>query len=979
MRTPEELRQLSDLLDQALDLPIHEREAWFGSLIGDAAALAPSLRNMLAKAGASVTGDSLDRGPALTSFAATAFKSTFAADERIGQYRLLSPIGQGGMGEVWLADRSDGTLKRRVALKLPLLGLRREVLVQRFERERDILGKLVHLHIARLYDAGVSASGQPYLALEYVEGRHITDFCREQQLGLSGRVRLMRQVIDAVQYAHANLVIHRDLKPSNVLVDKDGRAMLLDFGIAKLLQDADTDAPETELTQVGGRALTLSYAAPEQLSGSPVSTATDVWALGVLLYELLSGERPFQGDKRHVEDAILTRDGVRPAGVPPDLATIVAKSMKRIPAERYATANALAEDLDRWLAGRPVLAQPDSVWYRTRKLVSRNKAATATAISVLATVIVAGIISIHQAQVAREQTRIAQTEAKTAAAVQDFLESLFNSNTVDQEDPLVARSKTAEALLDEGAKRIDETLENEPKAKLRILAVLANLYDQMDQPEKEDALGERRVQLAAQAFPGPSSERIEALASRAASLLFNGRQQESKARLSEARDLLARNPSASFDARMLVQTTIVETERVLANAGTGVDDAVRLVALFQDKPASTMKFHAWFLKGNREVSAGLYADAIKSLEAALAVERAVPGGIAGGLGIVHLELGEARARSGDIAGSETSRRTALRLSEPAGPASSRVLIQKLRLAQFLSENGRPKEALSLLSEIEARLPDLNRDPTNQTMTAHAVASAAATALRRIGMPAQAWAKLNELRGFQTVTIDEPVGFILGLVTEAQILIDLGRFDEAGTRLVKAEASRREAKMNNRRVVQELAYAQIALALAQGDAKVAETVWRRLLLEMPPTRGMTSAVEAEILLSRDAAEAAGSLASRALEEMRSAPTEQGAPFTLFRLEVVLAKSLLSRSLPGEALEPLNRALTLNAAIADSAVSSDRLEVLVTLARVQAKLGHLEEARVAVSEATAIRKRHAQLGPQYTDSLRRLNAELQQQAL
>src|SRR6185503_11968431 len=188
--------------------------------------------------------------------------------------------------------------KRSVALKLPTLSARRSVLAQRFARERDILGALVHPNIARLYDAGLAEDGQPFMALEYVEGTPITKAADEKALDGKDRVRLLRQVMDAVQYAHANLVIHRDLKPDNVLVTAEGKAKLLDFGIAKLVADETSTASETELTRLGGRALTLHYAAPEQVSGEPVSTATDVWALGVLLYELMTGQRPFAGKGR---------------------------------------------------------------------------------------------------------------------------------------------------------------------------------------------------------------------------------------------------------------------------------------------------------------------------------------------------------------------------------------------------------------------------------------------------------------------------------------------------------------------------------------------------------------------------------------------------------------------------------------------------------------------------------------------------------
>jgi serine/threonine protein kinase len=201
----------------------------------------------------------------------------------------LSLLGHGGMGSVWLAERVDGLFTRRVALKLIHPALVSQLMTERFSREREILASLNHQNITRLIDAGFAADDQPYLALEYVDGRPITDYCDERRLSVRERLELLRQVLSAVQYAHAHLVIHRDLKPSNILVTEDGQAHLLDFGIAKLLTEGE--AKETELTRIGGRALTPDYAAPEQIAGAPITTAADVYALGVMLYELLTGER----------------------------------------------------------------------------------------------------------------------------------------------------------------------------------------------------------------------------------------------------------------------------------------------------------------------------------------------------------------------------------------------------------------------------------------------------------------------------------------------------------------------------------------------------------------------------------------------------------------------------------------------------------------------------------------------------------------
>ncbi len=308
----EDLSRLSTLLDEVIDLDAAEREVWLAGLQGDDARLLPTLRRMLSKQALKETADLLERGPAFTAPQAEAAAPEFKPGERVGPYRLERELGHGGMGEVWLAEREDGQLKRRVALKLPMLGARRSVLVQRFARERDILGSLAHPNIARLYDAGLAEDGQPYLALAYIEGQPITAYCDERKLDVRAGVELLQQVLRAVQYAHANLVIHRDLKPSNVLVTAQGQVMLLDFGIAKLLQEEEQEAPETELTRLGGRAMTLDYAAPEQISGAPISIATDIWALGVLLYELVAGERPFRRPTRGAQEQARSRPAAAP-------------------------------------------------------------------------------------------------------------------------------------------------------------------------------------------------------------------------------------------------------------------------------------------------------------------------------------------------------------------------------------------------------------------------------------------------------------------------------------------------------------------------------------------------------------------------------------------------------------------------------------------------------------------------------------------
>ena len=381
---------LERLLDEALDRPAAARAAWLDSLDSQFEALKPQLRALLARAAEVETSDFLATLPSV------ALEATPATDESgrtIGAYRLVRELGRGGMGSVWLAERVDGLIDRPVALKLPHV-IAHSGLAERMARERAILAALNHPHIARLYDAGLGDDGQPYLALEYVEGRPLDVHCRSgdngQPLDLRARLRLFLQVVNAVAYAHGKLIIHRDLKPANILVTAEGEVRLLDFGIAKLLEDGV--AHDSALTELGPRALTPDYASPEQIRGEPLTVAADVYALGVLLYELLTDRLPYPRKSRsELEHAILN---IEPS--PPlrgDVDTIALKALKKRPEERYATANALAEDVARYLDGRPVLARPDSASYRLMKFVGRHKVGVASAAAALIAVLAGAAVS----------------------------------------------------------------------------------------------------------------------------------------------------------------------------------------------------------------------------------------------------------------------------------------------------------------------------------------------------------------------------------------------------------------------------------------------------------------------------------------------------------------------------------------------------------------------------------------------------------
>jgi serine/threonine-protein kinase len=452
---PASWSDLERLLDEALDRPAAARAAWFDSLDSQFDAIKPQLRALLVRAAEVETSDFLQTLPSVELDAV----ATTDADGRIvGPYRLVRELGRGGMGSVWLAERVDGLIDRPVALKLPHVIANFSGLAERMARERTILAALNHPHIARLYDAGLTDDGQPYLALEYVEGRPLDAHCKS--LDLRSRLRLFLQVANAVAYAHGKLIVHRDLKPANILVTADGYVRLLDFGIAKLLDGETTH--DSALTEFGPRALTPDYASPEQIRGEPLTVAADVYALGVLLYELLTDRLPYPRKSRpELEHAILNLEPQRPSefggrALRGDLDTIALKALKKQPEDRYATVNALADDVVRHLEGRPVLARPDGAAYRLTKFVGRHKLGVAAAATALIAIIAAAGISIWQA-------RVAIAEKEHAQEVERFVVSIFQEADPYRQAgrPLTAaellrhaRSDIGERFADRGALRI---------------------------------------------------------------------------------------------------------------------------------------------------------------------------------------------------------------------------------------------------------------------------------------------------------------------------------------------------------------------------------------------------------------------------------------------------------------------------------------------------------------------------------------------
>jgi serine/threonine-protein kinase len=560
-----QMAEMSRLLDEALPLDTAARERWLAELPAQHSDLATSLRAALLPAGdeARETGQ-FERLPKI---AMAPDAATTSAGEIVGPYRLIRQIGTGGMGAVWLAERVDGALKRQVALKLPRLAWA-QGLAERMRRERDILATLEHPHIARLYDAGVDDKGRPYLALEYVEGEHIDAYLKTHNPPVRERLQLFLQVAQAVAHAHAHLVVHRDLKPSNILVDAGAQVRLLDFGIAKLLEGDAAGA--TQLTELAGAALTPDFASPEQIRGDPITMASDVYSLGVVLYEMLTGSRPFKFERSTagaVAEALAAReapaashhasDKLLQKALRGDIDTILAKALKKDPALRYATVESFAADVQRYLDGQPVLARPDSAAYRLRKFVARNQLGVAGSLITLLAILGGAGAAVWQAHRAQAQALRAEAEAQRAKQVQDFVAGLFRATGGDDTSNVDLGQTPAQVLLERGVKQIDTAFAGRPDMQAQLTGVIATALADVGSSDRAVEQAQRQLKLL-ESTAAPATERVAALQLLARAQTQQSRLPEAEATLRKALDTAqALGPSRATDVRLeLVQCLI---------------------------------------------------------------------------------------------------------------------------------------------------------------------------------------------------------------------------------------------------------------------------------------------------------------------------------------------------------------------------------------------------------------------------------------
>ncbi|MEQ1516560.1 MAG: serine/threonine-protein kinase [Usitatibacteraceae bacterium] len=501
--SPELWHQINPLITDALGLEQGARAAWLAKLEITHPALAPVLRKMLAVHERAERAQELETVPRLAT--APRPSSAFSPGTRVGAFALIRMLGRGGMGEVWLAKQVDGRIEREVALKLPTIYLHSDIWRERFRRERDILAKLTHPNIAKLFDAGVSdeegSRGQPYLVMEYVEGETLTDYVASQQSTIGERLKLFRQILAAVAHAHRHLVVHRDLKPANILIDKSGQVKLLDFGIAKLIDEGAEVSVAAELTQQGGRVMTLRFAAPEQVADGLISTATDTYALGVLLHELVTGLSPYRcvrEGKVLTEAALLREEPAVPSSlaitpdaakarkcasaktlsrlVAGDLDAIMLKAMRRNPAERYASVERFDEDIEAHLSQRPVKAREGTLRYLAGRYAARYKLPIAAVAAMLLTTAI-GVVLVER------ERRVAVAEKARAERHFASVRGLANSFVFDvhsEIENLAGSLKARQTLVSTALKYLDSLAgeaSNDPALALEVAVAYRKLAE----------------------------------------------------------------------------------------------------------------------------------------------------------------------------------------------------------------------------------------------------------------------------------------------------------------------------------------------------------------------------------------------------------------------------------------------------------------------------------------------------------------------
>lgn len=739
-------------------------------------------------------GERFEQGAALA--AGLSDETRGLVGQTVAQWKIVREIGQGGMGAVYEAHRIDEQYDKRVAFKTIATGRASEAMLRRFRHERQILARLEHPNIATLLDGGVAPDGQPYFVMEYVEGEPIDRWCAAHKADLPTRLGLFRQVCAAVQYAHEQLVVHRDLKPRNILVTTDGTVKLLDFGIAKLLEPTLADP---QLTMTGALPMTVAYASPEQRRGAPVATASDIYSLGVVLYELLAGRRPFEDPLPGSEPAdstlvapsrLVTETGAAAAGLPDirklrralggDLDSIVLKALRPEPNRRYRSAQLLADDLGNYLDGSPVTAQSDALSYRAGKFVGRHKAAVLSAGLAVLALIGGATASLQQARVARAERDHALREAKRTAQVTAFLQEVFASARPQRQ----GRSVTVVQAIDSAIGRIDSSFAGDPDLRASIKLTLGSTLNDMFLYERARPLLEDAWRLR-RSLDGdrPSKEQADALYDLAniESQIGSAGQAESLYRVSLT--MLGRLPSPDSADIWEGMSNVAEAQ------------------LNQGKVAE---------------AAALYDSVARALD------RLRPSDLET-RGITRANRGTALAQLGRTVEAESALREAVGLFEQArGPEDARVASALQPLAGTLIFNRKFAEAESVARKA-VRIDEREFGPTNPaTLSALRMVTGAMVESGRCDAAMPDLQRMLVLRGKELPETDPTLG---------TVLLQMGQCQLAASRLPAAESTLRDALAVRRKSLgqEHWAVGQVQSVLGEVLVKLGRAVEGRMLL------------------------------------------------------------------------------------------------------------------------------------------------------
>lgn len=863
----------------------------------------------------------------------------------IGVYRLLRRLGSGGSADVWLADRTEGGFEQHAAVKI--IRDTRASVSERFALERGILASLAHPGIARLYDGGVTADGCAYMVMEYVEGVDLVAYAAANALALPERLRLFLQVCDAVAFAHTRLIIHRDIKPANILVGADGQAKLLDFGIAKLL----------DVKQTGESTHTLhfsaDYAAPEQLTGGYVTTSTDVYALGVTLFELLTGRRPWSDEATSMATAVRrladtpppVPSAVKTAGIGiagsllrGDLDAIVARSMRKQAADRYPDARALADDIRRHLDHQPVKARAGARAYVMRRFIRRQwvgLSVASLAFLGMATALLAIAV----------QVRHANREAQRAADVQAFMVDLFRHNSGQQADPVTARQTTARELLDRGVLKIESGLHDAPENKLALLRLFGTLYGELALPANQLPIGKQAVALS-RVLHGQNSPELARDLIALAKLTAD--HDDAMKMLHEAGSILDRNhDTRSFLRGQLLEVSVLTDDTTdLPQARAQADQAVSILDAFPQSPELA---EALFLQGRAYTYSGSFEAALAPLRRAISVSIATQGVPNPSLSGYYQQLTETESSALQYAAAIASGRRAIEQARAyKGESNFDLVLSEASLAVALINADMPRDSLEFALRAKDDAPVGSLEPNAVYLTTYTL-DTSSRALVRAGDPAaglsDAIAAIKLARGF------DPEGTVLAsaLQRQAEALVELGRFDEAAPVLAEViallkDVGRRSSEFNS--------MLQIRIALGQGRPADG----RKAFADLDPVKS-DSRTAFVTLLRRDLAEAAIDLEeNHALQSVRLAAdvvARAGAS--------ELAPYLRSTVSEGKLIEGRAR-LRLGDAASAQALLADALSERIALYLSQSpKIAEAQVALAACKETSGGRDDAARLTP------------------